>query len=535
MARVTVTECPNCGGPIDPKVASRSDDPTCPFCHHALPTEPDPQAARPFTLGTNSDIAVFDASAPRATKGGRATALIVALFVALVIGGVVAGVVVFGRSSTTGLRGSSGGGGYSTANSVVVPVAAGMAGDFYVVAPSTGATESEVVRRVHPSGTKASVVWSSGVLDQSDAGVPVVVAGPSQAFAIFGTTVVALDAATGQRRWQASLSNRLARPCTSRCAVAAAGRLVTLAEDGTVQAFDATSGAQSWSVRLASTPRWLEAAGDNVLVDEAAARGPDLSILVLSAATGTARRLAPSCPAGSDIPINAGARDEDGLFVSPDGTALTVLVTTSGGCALRYRLADGAMLWRTATDEFNHQIPFTLTGESVVQSASTLAWTNHQSAFALDTATGAIRKLFDIPRSTTLSLSGIAGSTLFVESALQSDSDRRATVAYDLGSGKQLWQVATRVTRSGDTQALALTATNPVIVSCNSTSDTCLFEAVDAATGTIKGSSTLPAEPGQVDEVNATATNTSLEVVVGWNHIVGLDPATAAVQWRWPN
>ena len=81
----------------------------------------------------------------------------------------------------------------------------------------------------------------------------------------------------------------------------------------------------------------------------------------------------------------------------------------------------------------------------------------------------------------------------------------------------------------------ALTATNPVIVSCNSTSDTCLFEAVDAATGTIKGSSTLAAEPGQVDEVNATATNTSLEVVVGWNHIVGLDPATAAVQWRWPN
>lgn len=393
-----------------------------------------------------------------------------------------------------------------------------------------------MVRRVHPSGAKAHVVWSSGVLDRSDAGVPVVVAGPSQAIAIYGTTVVALDAPSGQRRWQASLSNRLATPCASHCAVVAAGRLVTLAEDGTVQAFDATSGAQSWSMRLTSTPRWLEVAGEDVLVDQTAATGgPDLSILVISAATGTARTLTPSCPAGPDIPINAGATDEDGLFVSPDGTALTVLVTTSGGCALRYRLADGAMLWRTATDEENAQIPFTLTGESAAQSATTLAWTNDQGLFALDVATGAIRQLLTIPRSMSFSLRGIVGSTLFVESALESDSDRPATSAYDLASGKQLWQVATRVSRSGDTQALDLSATGPVIVSCSSDADTCVFEAIDTATGTIKGSFRLPAEPGQVDEVHATATTTSLEVVVGWNHIVGLDPTTAAVQWRWPS
>lgn len=347
---------------------------------------------------------------------------------------------------------------------------------------------------------------------------------------------MALDAATGQRRWQASLSNRLATPCATQCAVVAGGRLVTLAEDGTVQAFDTTSGAQSWSMRLTSTPRWLEVAGDDVLTDETAATGgPDLSVLVISAATGTARTLTPSCPAGAHIPINAGATDEDALFVSPDGAALTVLVTTSGGCALRYRLADGAMVWRTATDEFNKQVPFTLTGESTAQGDSTLAWTNDQGAFALDTASGAIRQLLTIPRTMTLSLSGIVGSTLLVQSALQSDSDRPATVAYDLASGKQLWQVATRVTRSGDTQELALTATNPVIVSCNSDCDTCLFEAVDVANGTIKGSSPLPVEPGQADEVHATATNSSLEVVVGWNHMVGLDPATAAVQWRWPD
>jgi outer membrane protein assembly factor BamB len=522
--RVTATECPNCGAPIDPVELSKSDDPKCPFCHTAIPTESDAPPVEPFVLAAPINVNV-----PAAIKTGRRAGLIVTVVILLVVGGIVAAATL-GHSGTNS---SGGGSGYSTAGAIAVPVGPSAA-DFYVVAPKVSAVESEVVRRVDPTTDK--VVWSSGVLDQSDSGVPIVVAGPSQALAIFGTTVVALDAATGHQLWQASLSNGLATPCDSQCAVVVGQRLVALTMDGTVQAFDVASGAQSWSMRLDSTPRWLEPAGTNVLVDETAASGgPNLSVLVIDAASGAARTLTPTCPPGPDIPLTAGATDEGGFFVSPDGTALTVLVTTSGGCALRYNLADGALLWRTATDEENTQIPFTLTGETTAQSQSTLVWTNSGTLFALDTSSGAIRSVLTTTDNTSFTISGIVGSTLIAQSALEDDSDKPATVGIDLTSGKQLWQIATRVVKSGDTQAVELTGSNPVIVSCNSDADTCLFEAVDPLTGTIKGSSLLPSEPGEVDEVQATVTAASLEVVVGWNHVVGFNPTTAAVEWRWPN
>lgn len=127
------------------------------------------------------------------------------------------------------------------------------------------------------------------------------------------------------------------------------------------------------------------------------------------------------------------------------------------------------------------------------------------------------------------------GSTILAQTALEDDSDKPSTVAIDLTTGQQRWLVATRVVKSGDSQELVVTSGNPVIVSCNSDADTCLFEAVDLQAGTIKGSSHVQAEPGSTDEVHVTVTPTSLEAVVGWDHVVGFDPTTAAVQWRWPS
>jgi hypothetical protein len=73
-----------------------------------------------------------------------------------------------------------------------------------------------------------------------------------------------------------------------------------------------------------------------------------------------------------------------------------------------------------------------------------------------------------------------------------------------------------------------------VVESCNASADTCTFEAVDPVLGTVRGASTVSASPGSTDEVSATATQGTLVAAVGWEHIVGFDPATAAVKWKWP-
>jgi outer membrane protein assembly factor BamB len=519
--RVTVTVCPNCGGPLDPAVLNRSDDPTCPHCHAAVPVTVPEEPAPVFRVNAGS-VAT--------TRSQRGWAGLIGFFVVLaVVIGVVVAVAVGIKKSP-----SFGGSKFSTARSRVVPVASTSAqSDFYVVAPSIPGVEKTILRRVNPRTDK--VVWSSEVLDTEDAGFPIAVAGPTQAFAIFGTNVVALDAANGHQLWRASLSNSLASPCDSGCAVMVGQELVTLAEDGNVRAFNVTTGAVTWTQSLNTTPRWLEAAGTSVLVsDTAAPHGSDLVVLVMDAATGKTRSIAPACAPDPDT-HNTGAPDEaNELFVSPDGTALTALIATIDGCAVRYRLADGAMLWQTPADPDSKQVPFTLTGETTAQSQTTLAWTNDNAVFALDTASGVIRHLLDTSKS-TLTLQAIRGTTLVASSAPTFDPSKASTVAIDLATGQQRWQVASRVVKSGDTQTVLVTSVNPVIASCNSSADICLFEAVDLDTGTIKGSSTTSADPGSVDEITATVTPSSLEVVAGWSHIVGFDPTTAAIQWRWPS
>jgi outer membrane protein assembly factor BamB len=426
----------------------------------------------------------------------------------------------------------SGGGSYT----VTTPVVATPAGvGFYAIAPNQGST-TNVLRRVDP--IQHRVLWSSPNLDQSDAGDPVIVAGANQVFVIFGTTLLAFDSGTGRQEWQASLSNGLASPCDSGCAVLAGSRLVGLSKDGVVQAFDTATGAQSWSKRLNSTPRWLEAAGSSVVVDDTSGTGPALAVVDIDAQTGATRTIAPSCaptddPAGPAKPI-----EENELFVSPDGSALTALVAQSGGCVVRYRLSDGAQVWQTAPDPNNDRIPPTLTGESTFQDANNLMWTNDatggRQVFAINTTTGAVRPLVT-DKQDDLQLVGVSGTTLVLQATPRYDPQKPVTVGVDLSTGTERWREASRVVTPNDSQTEKVTARGPIIVSCNTQANACKFEAIDAQTGTIAGSSTVAADPADQQNVHIVDGSASLLVSAGWEHVVGIDPATAATLWKWPS
>ena len=46
---------------------------------------------------------------------------------------------------------------------------------------------------------------------------------------------------------------------------------------------------------------------------------------------------------------------------------------------------------------------------------------------------------------------------------------------------------------------------------------------------------TVPPYPGDTDEVHAVVGTSSLFVTSGWDHVVGIDPTDAAVDWKWPS
>jgi outer membrane protein assembly factor BamB len=496
-------------------------DPKCPFCKYGLSIEaplPPPGAA--------STVIALRPQVKVKSKGRRLVGWTIVLCVIALVG---VPIVIAASAARKAMHVF----GTYTLTTAVVPVPGG--DGFYAVAPAEGSS-TNVLRRVDPIRHK--VVWSSSNLDGTDGGDPVVVAGTSQAFVIFGSTVLALDGGTGRQLWQASLSNGLASPCDSDCAVLAGGRLVTLSKDGTVQAFDITTGAQTWSKRLNSTPRWLEAAGPAVLVDDTSGTGPNLVVLDINAQTGATRTITPSCAPSSDPIGPAAPTEENELFVSPDGTTLTALIADIDGCAVRYNLSNGALVWRTPPEQDSARIPASLTGQSTFLDAHNLVWTNDENGgaevFALNTANGAIRQLLN-DKQDRIQIVGVVGTTLVIQATPQYDPEKPTTVGVDLGTGAVKWRQASRVVTPSDNQGETVTAQAPMIVSCNRDASTCKFEAIDPQTGTVTGSSTVTADPAEQEQVQVVDTSTSLLVTAGWGHVVGIDPGTAAVQWKWPS
>ncbi len=472
-------------------------------------------------------------TAPGRRRGCLGT-LLVTVIVLAVGGGILAAVLgATGSANKLGSVIASIGGSTYTVTTPVVPVTGG--GDaFYAIAPAAGSTTNQV-RRVDPIGHR--VVWSSPPLATSDSDSAVLVAGATQVFAISDDNVLALDSTTGHQDWQASLSNGLASPCDSGCAVVAGNDLVTLTKDGVVQALNITTGAQAWSKRLNSTPRWLETAAGSVLTDDTVGgSGADLEVLVINPATGATRTIAPTCPADPQDP-EAGPvtpDDESGFLVTPDGSGLVTMITNSPGCVVRNRIADGAVVWRTPPPTDSGPIPDSLTGNSILIGATQLFWTSDADVYAASLTSGAVHHLFTDPRN-ELTLDGTVGSTLVVTEAPNYDSNQAATAGVDAATGAQLWVIASRLKGDVTSQDVAVAPAGPVVISCNETANTCLFEAVNPTTGTIAGSVTVPADPADTEEVHAVVGTTSLFVTAGWDHVVGIDPTDAAVTWRWPS
>jgi outer membrane protein assembly factor BamB len=542
--RIIVTECPQCGAPVSPQLIADPDNPSCPFCHTILPTA----AERPRPVAVTSQPY---APAPAAARPGRHRGVAASVLVVFLV---AIGVLVALVAEHAGTLAGGAGGDYRIAGPVVpVPASPGNH-DFYVLAPGASDTDHVVLRKVdlRTHGT----TWSTPAIEIPDGGSGKIVAFGTSVVVIADTTVLSFDASTGKQRWRSSLSNALASrasfeglpgqvaDCVYGCAIGLGTTLVTLDKDGTVQAFGAGNGQQLWSLHLPDTPSWMQPAGGDAAIVSARQPGED-QLLLFDPVTGRERTIAPRCAADGQGDT-AFPSEDGGFFVSSDSRSLTVLVTGSGGCVANYRIADGALLWRTAADADNADIPFTLTGESAFGGSGYVAWTNEVGqerwVFAVSVHGGAVRRVWDAGNeSGTTNLDGMIGTTLVAEVAPSYASDQPAIDGVSLASGKLLWALPART--PGDSadgnQTVVVTSTGIGIVSCQSTPDnssgTCKFEGVDPTLGRIMGPVTISSSDILPSAEATSGPGGAVVADIDSTSAVTFDPVNGTEEGRWPS
>ena len=554
--RITVSECPNCGAPVDPTKVEDPNSPACPFCRTILPTAPDRPPAPVFTYTDYSSVQAPIARSMR--RAGRFWLIFTVVVVLVSVGLPIALPLLLKNSSGGG--GSAGGGSPSSPNYTlyglpVLPSAASAKVDAFVLAPDSGASGSTVLRRVDSKHDK--VIWSSAAVPvPSGQPATVVPVGKTAVALVAGQTVIAYSADAGRKLWQSSISEPLAtRPsdeavpgqtsdCLDGCAVAIGGALVTLEKDGTLQAFSVAKGTQLWSRHLSDTPNLLQAAGGWATVVSSPKAGSD-DLLLFNAANGTERTVSPQCPADGQGD-RATPSEDTGFFISPNGGSLTVLVTGTGGCVVSYALPSGHPLWQSEPDANNAAIPFTLTGESVAAGDGYLTWTNDQNGdryiWAVNLATHkTITQLIDTGKENqTVSLDGAVNGTLVAEIAPSYASEQPGIYGISLKSGRQLWMLPSLVTNSTNdgTQAVVVTSRGIAAMVCESSGDgtngLCKFQGVSPASGDVTGTFNITQlDPApQLDVVAGPGGDVLANIDSGM--AVVFDPVSGNEDGQWP-
>lgn len=256
--------------------------------------------------------------------------------------------------------------------------------------PGTGPTAApEVLWRFPTEGVRAAVTVAGGT----------VYVGTLDGY------LHAIDAATGEERWNAQPGGYVGTPAVS-------GGIVFTSGQGTFLALDAATGAEVWSGATEASDLFSEATvADGTLV----VGSYDGSIHALDPATG-----------GVIWRVPTGSR----VWMPPTVVDGNVLVRNDAGDLLALALDDGAEIWRTAIGWDNEfSVPAVATGIVVVGGNGTVG--------AFDAATGGA--VWQAPAPGVTTSAALVGGMAVIAS--QGEDGAGVLMAMDLATGIPRWEV----------------------------------------------------------------------------------------------
>lgn len=202
------------------------------------------------------------------------------------------------------------------------------------------------------NGDSRSVRWRSPAWRDSGAYQFHTAVGPTAIYLAQQASLQALDRASGDLLWQATLSDEITSLCPA-CLVHLADHVIVLTKDGRLQSFDAQSGRPAWEVRLVDTPRYLYLVEDQVAVLDRVSSEDNRVVLKFFEPAGgqMSGEIVPACL--DQYSGQAGFLHSlyVPLMVDPDEKALYIFDDSIDGCAQRWDITTRQLVWRTAVDD----------------------------------------------------------------------------------------------------------------------------------------------------------------------------------------
>jgi len=279
------------------------------------------------------------------------------------------------------------------------------------------------------------LLWQAAKL--SGVGNPEAVAsGPDLIYVANATDLLAYHKSDGSLAWQAQMPDKLNYGAST--ILVTAGRVITNNADQSIQAYDAGTGHQVWTKRLAGNDQTLRLMGTSLVVMDYTDSNSDYGLLFLDPATGTQQNVInPTCT-NNNSTSNLDIDSE--LLYDQAGNALYLIYDSSYGCVQRLDLASGKIAW-----EADSQNDFSLTPDDFqsLMTDSTLYFNNGNDLMAVDKSSGTMKVLLTNPDYELLPLA-MAGDTLIVRARRTRGTEIFQLWGVDAASGSQVWQVDTQ-------------------------------------------------------------------------------------------
>jgi len=253
-------------------------------------------------------------------------------------------------------------------------------------------------------------------------------------YAASGTDLLAYRKNDGSLAWQAEMPDKLNYGESSL--LVTDGRVLTMNLDQSVQAYDAQTGALSWSRRLAGYDRTLRLMGSSLVLLDYTGDDYTYSLVFLDPVTGAEQNIiTPACPSSE---YSSATLDTDsGLLYDDVENALYLVFDSSPGCVLRLDLVNGKASWQALDDEWYSFSPYGFTG---FLTGTRLYFINGHQLLAVDKSSGALQTLLTDEDYEFIPLA-VTGDRLIVRARRTRGSERFEIWGVEAISGERLWRM----------------------------------------------------------------------------------------------
>lgn len=310
-ARYARIACPSCGGTLDPSRRRPGSPLVCPYCGTSVEPVTGP--------GTSSSHAPSPRTGVSPVDRSRRLRAVVLAAVLLLVGG-----LALSLRRSPGSTDSSNAVSIPTSRDRLIDGAAYLAGaveeadgtyDLFIFG-----RDGDAYRLYRIADDPRQIRWTTEPLGTS-VNWRRLVTGAGQVFVTSDTRLTAVSLDDGTTSWTTSLVAEVPLVCAT-CLHVVDGRLVVLQKNGSLQAFDAATGALVWDRRLAGMPRELPLVGGRLAVRDDRAGVVEL----LDPRTGDVLHRLDASYRSGDHAIPATLRASDKVVYAPDGTRLYALL-----------------------------------------------------------------------------------------------------------------------------------------------------------------------------------------------------------------